>query len=519
MFTYKHLLSAPVFECDGHWFLRVNDIQAIRLRHIDGTPIDGFQDGWQTVFVYNGLGCMYLLGLERHGLHVTWLVAPDGRRLGDKLSDLQPDQRMLLREAVLSRGFAKSGGLIGDGLQLVETSLLRDILDLGASDEVSRDSASNSPSQEILRMLGAPHDLRTLLWFGRGDDTLQLQEGWNTEATGSCRAVGTRSIVRAGVVPPATCYLLTLTLTPVASGREDHRPGEHGSGEYQKEPGIEITVNGSVVGDVRLDPKWQGDGADLAFWLPPQRIGGRNFEIMFRHSQDFLLTALRLAQGRDLPDTVLDPAALMLQFENIGDNCEFGLVQRHFGSDPVGLLRFAGLQTPRRLIRFLDDNFGNFGEPGSLGVSVIGGEYWIIDHVYGMAAHTFRYQHEVAAEEVIRENEIKAGYLKRKLVEDLEDGEKILVYKRVVTQDPREIVALHAALNRFGTVNKLLWVTQAKDGHLPGDVEWVGDRLLKGYVGAISLTNAHHFDPEAWLLLCRNAFAVFEAAKGGHAVR
>ena len=113
----------------------------------------------------------------------------------------------------------------------------------------------------------------------------------------------------------------------------------------------------------------------------------------------------------------------------------------------------------------------------------------------------------------MRENEIKVGYLRRKFLEDLQDGEKIMVYKRVVTQDPHEIIALHAALNRKGSVNKLLWVTQAGDGNAPGDVEWIGDRLLKGYLGAISLSDAHDFDPGIWLRLCRNAFVAFEAAK------
>ena len=73
------------------------------------------------------------------------------------------------------------------------------------------------------------------------------------------------------------------------------------------------------------------------------------------------------------------------------------------------------------------------------------------------------------------------------------------------------MLALHAALNRFGTVSKLLWVTEADALHLPGDVEWVGDRLLRGYLGAISLKDANDFDPQAWLRLCRNAFAAFQA--------
>ena len=34
---------------------------------------------------------------------------------------------------------------------------------------------------------------------------------------------------------------------------------------------------------------------------------------------------------------------LMLAFESLGDNCEFGLVQRDGGAEPLGLLRFAGM--------------------------------------------------------------------------------------------------------------------------------------------------------------------------------
>ena len=422
--------------------------------------------------------------------------------LGDKVADLRPDQHARLRAAVSARGFAAPGGLAGDGIQLVEPLLLEDLLKLASEDKAVASAQAAAP-QDSLAMLGAPHRLRTHLHHHAGDRTLLLHEGWSTGDPGTCRAVGAASTARAGIVPPASRQLLSLTLIPMAADpavRHENSP-------------IEIVVNGRLVGEVRLDPKWQKEGADLAFWLPPELVGGKPFEITFRHSRDFMLDRLKLSQGRALPDPVLDPAELMLQFENIGDNCEFGLVQRHFNAEPVGLLRFAGLGDPRRLIRFLDDDFGRFGEPGSFALHVIGGEYWVIDPVYGIAYHTFRYPGQASVEDVTRENEIKVGYLRRKFLEDLEDGQKIMVYKRVVTRDPHEIIALHAALNRLGAVNKLLWVTQADGRHAPGDVEWLGERLLKGYLGAISLSDAHDFDPETWLRLCRNAVVAFEAAR------
>lgn len=49
-------------------------------------------------------------------------------------------------------------------------------------------------------------------------------------------------------------------------------------------------------------------------------------------------------------------AEILGQFESLGDNCEFGLVQRIGGIEPLGLLRFAGFHIPveYRLNRLLD---------------------------------------------------------------------------------------------------------------------------------------------------------------------
>ena len=502
MFAYKHLIPDPVFQCDRSWYLRVGGKDAVLLKHLSGAPIEAFSRGWFPVFVYTGLQCIYLLALEAGDMRATWLLSPDGRRLGDKLADLVPDQRASLRQAVSSRGPAKVDWLVGDGMQLIEPLLLRDILDLAAEPDRPADSSRLAASKKTIAMLGAPHGLRLHLQFGPGDQTLLLQDGWSTEG-GRCRATGRLSTARGGIIMPAARHLLTLSLLPAELGgepREEQHPVELG-----------IDVNGRSVGQVQLDPKWQSEGAIFAFWLPPELVNGQPFDIAFRHSGDFVLETLKIEQGHFLAEEALTPEALMLRFENIGDNCEFGLVQRHFTADPIGLLRFAGLRNPRRLIRFLTDKFGRFGEPGMLSAQVIGSEYFVIDKIYDLSYHTFRDQREATAEEVIRENEIKIDYMKRKFVEDLEEGAKIMVYKRVVTDDMHEIIALHAALNSFGTVNKLLWVTQADGDHAPGDVEWIGDRLLKGYVGTISLTNAHDFDAGIWLRLCRNALAAFNA--------
>ena len=499
MVAYKHLVPDPVFERDGMRYVRLGE-GATLLKHIDGAAVTGFHGAWRPVSLYTGLACMSFLTLEQPGAKATWMLTADGRRLGDKLADLTQAKRSELCQEAFARGLDRLQGLIGDGIQLIDPALLGGIMAMAAD---ARRTASEEmpeamavPAKPTLAMLAAPHRLEAHLRARPGEPGLRLGQGFSADG----RAVGSLSLASTGVMPAASRYLLTLSIGP-AQADGGQAPAD-----------IEVVANGAGLGSVRLDAHWQAEGADFAFWLPAERVAGKELELAFRHTKDFMLTALRLECGRSIGTPLLAPGEIMLRFENIGDNCEFGLVQRHYGAEPVGLLRFAGLRNPRRLVRFLEDEFGRFGEPGSLSVTIIGGEYWITDHSYGIAYHTFRYPGEVDAAEVIRENEIKVSYLKRKFREDLEDGEKILVYKRVVTQDPHEILALHAALNRFGTVNPLLWVTEADTRHPPGTVEWIGAKLLKGHVGRISLENAHDFDAETWLLLCRNALAAFEGS-------
>ncbi len=68
---------------------------------------------------------------------------------------------------------------------------------------------------------------------------------------------------------------------------------------------------------------------------------------------------------------------LMLRFAALGDNCEFGLVQRQAGAEPLGLLRFAGFHIPAerrlgRLIEALDREFEGVGRPETVRVGAAG---------------------------------------------------------------------------------------------------------------------------------------------------
>lgn len=95
-------------------------------------------------------------------------------------------------------------------------------------------------------------------------------------------------------------------------------------------------------------------------------------------------------QSRTARAHLADPtlAQLVLRFEGLGDNCEFGLVQRHFGAEPLGLLRWTGI-TPAHLANALESGFAGVGTEDQTGLDLAGNEYVTEDRRFGMRMHTF----------------------------------------------------------------------------------------------------------------------------------
>lgn len=121
--------------------------------------------------------------------------------------------------------------------------------------------------------------------------------------------------------------------------------------------------------------------------------------------------------------------------------------------------------------------------------------------------HTWRSPQEATEEVALEENEQKLRYLRRKFLEDLEDGEKIWLLKDTKSQDVNEAFAFHEVLNCRGR-NKLFWITRTLDGRPSGCVEWIGRDLLSGYSNQLH-GDAQKFMPDVWLTLCQNAWRAF----------
>lgn len=214
----------------------------------------------------------------------------------------------------------------------------------------------------------------------------------------------------------------------------------------------------------------------------------------------------RLATDAETPAPTT-PDALVMRFESLGDNCEFGLVQRRCGQEPLGLLRFASIEL-RELLRGVRTAFAGLGDPRGLELDVDAkdGEYVVRDASYGITYHTFQYRDQVSMDGLVAQQSVRLKFLVRKLMEDVRTAEKIFVVKRNKPLTEADILPLYASL-RAAAGNILLWVEPADPAHPPGSVEAVLPGLLKGYVARFAPPeNAYDLDLESWLAVCAAAW-------------
>jgi tetratricopeptide (TPR) repeat protein len=197
----------------------------------------------------------------------------------------------------------------------------------------------------------------------------------------------------------------------------------------------------------------------------------------------------------------LAPAQLMLKFESLGQNCEFGVVQRHFGAEPLGLLRFSS--TPHeRLAAALNDGLAGVGEPENTTLAVQAGEYVTSDKRYHMLMHTFIRANDSDPQKRFDSFCRRLRYLRDKLLEDLAEARKIFVYSCEEPAPDEAIQALHASLCRSAQ-NRLLFVQSAEPRFAAGSFRQLDDGLMVGYVDRLSIDNPSF---SSWLELCRAAF-------------
>ncbi len=198
--------------------------------------------------------------------------------------------------------------------------------------------------------------------------------------------------------------------------------------------------------------------------------------------------------------------AVMDAFESIGDNCEFGLVQRFYRSEPIGLLRF-NYNSAAKLIDGLSTRFAALDHPDCAQVERMeDGELVGTVAAYGFRYHTHRWEADIDIPAFQRGEATRLRYLADILLENIEDANKVFVRKGERGEDLATVLQLHDCLRRIGPAATLFWVTEADEGHASGTVETIAPGLLRGWVERLAPGHAAArcmFD--AWAVLCSNA--------------
>jgi hypothetical protein len=236
---------------------------------------------------------------------------------------------------------------------------------------------------------------------------------------------------------------------------------------------------------------------------------------------DHLVNPAPLAVSARFLDTELDalPAAieqelgvgaadLLRGFESLGENCEFGIVQRKLGLEVLGLLRFGNARLIG-LMRALNDDFNAATDPSKMVVTVSPDaklpEYSIELPCYGIRWHTFVRPEEMDEKAVLDREAAKLAYLRRRLLDGLRNGRKICLIKRERALSVAEAMAVFTELNRRGP-NTLLCVGVATDGRPAGSVDLLAPGLMRAHVAAFAPDDdVESADTADWLRIAANA--------------
>ncbi len=373
------------------------------------------------------------------------------------------------------------------------------------------------------------------LAFGAGAGTRHLLDGWSDPEDGFTWAVGNRARFTLPVEGDRQAggrLMLELDLNPFAP------PGSlRGQRLTVLAGGVPVfeqrVVGEGTLGIIVPDAAWPADGLLVVTLLMPDACrpvdagfgaDGRVLGFMLRsaalrrvESRPALrrtLPPLGLAQHLPAPRlgeafrllTGMPSADMLAGCESLGHNCEFGVAQRHFGAEPLGLLRFSGITLPD-LLRGVERRFAGAGDPDQLEVLVADGvrrEFMVRDRLNRFSLHTLRFEDEAEAGQVRREAQRHLGFLQRMFAETLAGGEKLFVFARAGQTLEAQARPLLARLRAHGP-NALLFVTEG-DAHPPGTVEELDHGLFRGWTDRMApQEDVGSSNLPAWLSNCANA--------------
>jgi Flp pilus assembly protein TadD len=192
------------------------------------------------------------------------------------------------------------------------------------------------------------------------------------------------------------------------------------------------------------------------------------------------------------------------QFEPIGNNCEFGLVQRRHGAEPLALFRWTGI-APHNLVKLLSDRLENFDAPERYRIEPNAQlEYLLKEDVYGTDSITLISVSQADPDELLRKLTRRQSFLKRKFLETAAEGSKIFVFKCDWQLPAETIETIEDMLHALGA-RRFLFVLPAKQPHLGGTTRLESEHRIIGF-----LTDFHpNIQFEQWDSIVQRTHAHF----------
>ena len=107
------------------------------------------------------------------------------------------------------------------------------------------------------------------------------------------------------------------------------------------------------------------------------------------------------------------------------------------------------------------------------------------------------------------------GYLRRKLIEDLQLGHRIFVFQHPAARSAVQVRPILNLLRDHGP-NTLLFVTDGR-GEAPGTVRQLDDDLYQGFIRRLAPgTDVLSFELPPWISVCANTYRLWrESGRGG----
>jgi hypothetical protein len=383
------------------------------------------------------------------------------------------------------------------------------------------------------------------LVFGTGGDAVPHQkQGWANPEENHTWCMGPEATLELNLRPGEGDLLLEFTLSPFMLP------------PFLLRQRIAVVANGTPIGEAvaqnesavgfRIPRTLIGNATTLDITLrcpdavsPASLQGGRDSRILgfaVREVMASWVPAEAPVYPRSMPPLSSDPAEtlerleprvraitglsladLMLQFESLGHNCEFGLVQRRCGTEPLGLLRFMSV-SPSNLLHGLDFGFEGADDPAMARIypSTEGDSEWMLRlDRYDMHAHTFRRPAEIDAETVRADEVKKLVFKRRRFLEVLESGQKLFVYQRYEHMTEAHALPVLNLLRSHGP-NALLFVTA--DASRPwGSVDRLATDLYRGNIDYLAPSVfSEKMNLPGWVSICANAYRLWrEAGLGG----